>query len=554
MTKFQEFDEYEDYGYMSDEINESVTFDEEVTDFQYDGCATVCDEDRSLLPEKKSQRQIAMAIPVHPTPFQLAAENSQFGTIEEMSIFYIKSLHRELKKIKIESEKRIKDLQEKEDVVQAQHEKEMKNLEKELNKQRNSKQLQKQEKKKQKKRKKLFTNIKKKKIKEDAKQAKEDEVVKSRRSTRRKEAKEKRKSEETNRTEMFSIIGTSEKDSIITIDHIDEDLEEQEVRTQEEEKEMKDVYDLQIKLARIKDEQDKLEKEAEKEARHKKIEEMTLKLKEQEEARKAKEQEDARKAKEQEDALRAIEKQKQKDKADGWKVVEKTYKKAISVLSDRKQLEHTKAKTKMCKSVITGTKCKHGEKCRFAHSIDELSISQCLFADNCRYVQKKNNKYFNIPQLRCCNHQHPGERDIDFYKRTGIEKPPSPPSFSSPVNLAICQKVPPVKIPYPPTVPPPSFTPPVKIPYPPTVPESVWKIPELPLVTSPTPVLSNPPLIRLKKPSADLRNRVRGGGLPMTPSAKTPEEIVLRVPRKLAVQAMKVAIKLGNRNIRIEIL
>jgi hypothetical protein len=66
------------------------------------------------------------------------------------------------------------------------------------------------------------------------------------------------------------------------------------------------------------------------------------------------------------------------------------------------------SKTQVCKSVWTKSKCPHGERCRFAHTEEELRMIPCKWDTKCKHGQK-------------CRFAHSGESKKDFIERT---KPP----------------------------------------------------------------------------------------------------------------------------------
>ena len=76
-------------------------------------------------------------------------------------------------------------------------------------------------------------------------------------------------------------------------------------------------------------------------------------------------------------------------------------------------------KTRMCNSLDTNEVCRHGEECRFAHSLEELVIRDCHFKDKCRFVKIKSGKLVNEGSNTCRN-KHPQESQDDFIKRTGL--------------------------------------------------------------------------------------------------------------------------------------
>ena len=98
---------------------------------------------------------------------------------------------------------------------------------------------------------------------------------------------------------------------------------------------------------------------------------------------------------------------------------------AFEMLEDKKKGGASLLKTRMCRSTETGEACPHGDRCRFAHTLSELRISECFFGDRCRFVRRHRNQdgiYFNNAG-KFCNHLHPGESQECFFKRTGKEMP-----------------------------------------------------------------------------------------------------------------------------------
>ena len=97
----------------------------------------------------------------------------------------------------------------------------------------------------------------------------------------------------------------------------------------------------------------------------------------------------------------------------------KTYKDELreKYTASRPMLENFK--TRMCNSLDTKEVCRHGEECRFAHSLEELVIRDCHFKDKCRFVKIKSGKLVNEGSNTCRN-KHPQESQDDFIKRTGL--------------------------------------------------------------------------------------------------------------------------------------
>ena len=73
-------------------------------------------------------------------------------------------------------------------------------------------------------------------------------------------------------------------------------------------------------------------------------------------------------------------------------------------IQDKKLMQKAFVKTTMCKSVKKGVPCRHGKKCRFAHSRAELTIRDCRFGEHCRFKDT-------------CHFRHKGETDEAYYQR-----------------------------------------------------------------------------------------------------------------------------------------
>lgn len=95
---------------------------------------------------------------------------------------------------------------------------------------------------------------------------------------------------------------------------------------------------------------------------------------------------------------------------------------ALAVLADKNTLEKCLTRTKMCNSIEIGQNCPYKDRCRFAHDINELVITECLFGNDCRYVYKQNYKWFNKEGKKVCFHRHPTELNSDYYIRIGAKK------------------------------------------------------------------------------------------------------------------------------------
>jgi len=88
---------------------------------------------------------------------------------------------------------------------------------------------------------------------------------------------------------------------------------------------------------------------------------------------------------------------------------------------DKEKLASALVKTRMCSSIDKNEECQHGENCRFAHSLDELKSSNCLFEQRCRFVKVSNGKLVNNGE-KVCLHKHPHETKETFMSRTGLDR------------------------------------------------------------------------------------------------------------------------------------
>ena len=251
---------------------------------------------------------------------------------------------------------------------------------------------------------------------------------------------------------------------------------------------------------------------------------------------------------------------------------------AFTKLADSSEGGKSLTRTKMCLSVAKGIKCKHGDKCRFAHSQEELQIPVCFFGCNCRLVRQTPGGFTNSggPKSKLCSFIHEGETKSNFFKRTGIQTT-TPRVTPQSTPRATPQITP---------LPSRSATPPPSEQLPPT---SVWGKPkveapkvevpkmeapkvEVPKVEAPkmeAPKVEAPKMEETKTPKkTSLCDSVLKGipcrhgascrfshTPPPAPAREIPEpETVLRVPAALAMQAMEMAIKGGLKNVRVEVI
>ena len=201
---------------------------------------------------------------------------------------------------------------------------------------------------------------------------------------------------------------------------------------------------------------------------------------------------------------------------------------AFEILSDKEGLEKKLIKTRMCDSVVKGGKCRHGDKCRFAHNLDELNISSCLFGDNCRFQKK-------------CSHKHPQESKDEFLTRTGLDR------YKLVVEKPVVEK---------PVVEKPVVEKPV-VEKPVVEVKPKFSTPQLEKIEAEHKVKAECVVQEMKgtwatkfKPTQVIPDSVK----PSPPLALHAEETVLRVPRELAMQAIELAMKCGKNCIRVEIV
>jgi hypothetical protein len=256
---------------------------------------------------------------------------------------------------------------------------------------------------------------------------------------------------------------------------------------------------------------------------------------------------------------------------------------AYEILADKEKLASSLAKSKMCSSVGKNEQCHHGEKCRFAHSLDELKISDCLFEQRCRFVRMSNGKLVNNGE-KVCSHKHPHETKETFMSRTGLDRykcvQPSverkTQATVAQVDQPFCQQLhnplafwqPPPQVSVwhsSPSIPPPTVDQPfcqqLHNPlafwqHPPQV--SVWhSSPSIPPPTvdqqlsSQLSFLPPPPPPPLPQPIIHQTNTVPEK---LNDETTSDQILVIRVPKELANQALEIAMKSGKTRIQIEVV
>jgi hypothetical protein len=158
-------------------------------------------------------------------------------------------------------------------------------------------------------------------------------------------------------------------------------------------------------------------------------------------------------------------------------------------------VEHKNARTRMCNSVCTSEPCKHSENCRFAHTWDELIVLDCHFGSDCKYVQKQTEGVYTVVKGKYCNYKHPKETKESICVRFGM-----PPKVNSSEIIDLKPKLP----------------------------RSIMKE-------------------HVKPVSFDTVKEI-------TPNLQKTEEVVIRVQKELAVQALEILVKSGKNKIKVEFI
>jgi hypothetical protein len=80
--------------------------------------------------------------------------------------------------------------------------------------------------------------------------------------------------------------------------------------------------------------------------------------------------------------------------------------------------------SKMCYFILNKKSCPDGERCKYAHDLEQLVIRDCRFNSECRNIEKKNGKYVNISD-KICRFKHENESISDYNMRVNnIKKTP----------------------------------------------------------------------------------------------------------------------------------
>ena len=208
----------------------------------------------------------------------------------------------------------------------------------------------------------------------------------------------------------------------------------------------------------------------------------------------------------------------------------KTYKEELREKYESLPVENLK--TRMCNSIDKKEVCRHGENCRFAHSLDELVIRDCHFKDRCHFVKIRNGKLVNDGCNNCRN-KHPQESKDDFIKRTGLSHYKTSAPKHEEINV--------------------DDEPEFKHEEINVDDEPEFKHEEINVDDEPEDKVGCSQNLATAKPLTQdiayaLPPTFKFGG----PSEE--KEIVLRVPKVLAMQALELALNSGNRCIRVEVI
>ena len=77
---------------------------------------------------------------------------------------------------------------------------------------------------------------------------------------------------------------------------------------------------------------------------------------------------------------------------------------------------------KICQTAKKGFRCKVGDSCDGAHSIEEYTPPSCSWGAKCRHVKETTDGFINVTQ-RPCNFIHPGESQDHYHTRSGRYAP-----------------------------------------------------------------------------------------------------------------------------------
>jgi len=249
---------------------------------------------------------------------------------------------------------------------------------------------------------------------------------------------------------------------------------------------------------------------------------------------------------------------------------------AYNILADKEKLASSLIKSRMCSSVDKKEVCQNSN-CGFAHSLDELKISNCLFEKRCRFVQMSNGELVNNGE-KVCSHKHPQETDEKFMIRTGLDRYKRVPQSVAQAQVAQAQvaqaQVAQAQVPSPqqlflqPPFPQQSFWQPQPPPFlqqsfwqppPPTFPQqSFWQPPPPPFPQQsfwqpPPPPFPQPSVEQPTFPQPSIEQQCQTDKVDDT-LATVDQILIIRVPKELANQALEIAMNSGKTRIQIDII
>ena len=258
------------------------------------------------------------------------------------------------------------------------------------------------------------------------------EVIKRRRALRKKVKKEEKKKEEEKRSLLFRNNAENKDTNVIEINYIkdEEDEEEEDLETKMLEQEIKKQQTLMIQNIQLR-----------KEAKEKVIELKKQKLEEDHanavfayhEALLRDERENGGwitvnkfkpkfKSNTEKEKKKKEKKKKEKKKKEVCPFQFVTPRMAgQKKIFNKQEMPTVLSKTRICESVHTGKRCRHGKRCRFAHTAQELQIRECFFGNRCRCVKKTCSGYHNSGK-KCCCFRHPEETNENYFRRMGLKK------------------------------------------------------------------------------------------------------------------------------------
>ena len=222
---------------------------------------------------------------------------------------------------------------------------------------------------------------------------------------------------------------------------------------------------------------------------------------------------------------------------------------AYSILADKEKLASSLIKSRMCSSVDKKEVCQNSN-CGFAHSLDELKISNCLFEKRCRFVRMSNGELVNNGE-KVCSHKHPQETDETFMIRTGLDRYKRVPQAQvaqaqvAQAQAQVAQVPSPQQSfwqPPPPPFPQQSFWQPQPPPFPQ---QSFWQPPPPPF---PQPSVEQPTF-----PQPSIEQQCQTDKVDDT-LATAEQILIIRVPKELANQALEIAMNTGKTRIQIDII